>query len=318
MEMSGGGGRVVVELSQIKDLVRQLEGHLGGSQTQEHCRLLASQISSLTEHSISLITSYCSLDGGWKRPAADAAAPSPLSDASDAPFKATKKRKMTEKLKERVSSAAGSDVPADDGHSWRKYGQKEILGAKHPRGYYRCTHRHSQGCAATKQVQRADEDPALFDVFYIGTHTCVQSGGAAAAAGQAAAAAQAPEHNPGVHTLLQSLSSSLTVKTEGLIAAPDQEAPQGWAATAPFCLSSTAASGWCPAPERSPFCAPSTSENWGAAPATSDSNQHASCSFPPFELIAGDVQFEFSEVMSALVDVPSEFHDDFDVASFFS
>jgi hypothetical protein len=92
MEMSGGGGRVVVELSQIKDLVRQLEGHLGGSQTQEHCRLLASQISSLTERSISLITSYCSLDGGWKRPAADAAAPSPLSDASDAPFKATKKR----------------------------------------------------------------------------------------------------------------------------------------------------------------------------------------------------------------------------------
>jgi hypothetical protein len=23
--------------------------------------------------------------------------------------------------------------PVDDGHSWRKYGQKEILGAKHPR-----------------------------------------------------------------------------------------------------------------------------------------------------------------------------------------
>jgi hypothetical protein len=32
----------------------------------------------------------------------------------------------------RVSSAAG-DHPADDGHSWRKYGQKDILGAKHPR-----------------------------------------------------------------------------------------------------------------------------------------------------------------------------------------
>jgi len=34
----------------------------------------------------------------------------------------------------RVSSAGGGiDHPADDGHSWRKYGQKEILGAKHPR-----------------------------------------------------------------------------------------------------------------------------------------------------------------------------------------
>ena len=44
--------------------------------------------------------------------------------------------------------------------------------------------------------------------------------------------------------------------------------------------------------------APSTSENWGASPATSDSNQHAA-SFPPFELAAGDVQFEFGEVVSA-------------------
>ena len=138
-------------------------------------------------------------------------------------------------------------------------------------------------------MQRADEDPALFNVVYIGAHTCVQSG---AAAGQAAAAAQAPDHN-----LLQSLSASLTVKTEGLAAAPE-EAPQGWAATAPCCPSPTAPSGRCPAPERSPFSAPSTSENWGASPATSDSNQHAA-SFPPFELAAGDVRFEFGEVVSA-------------------
>jgi hypothetical protein len=35
----------------------------------------------------------------------------------------------------RVGSAGGGggDHPADDGYSWRKYGQKEILGAKHPR-----------------------------------------------------------------------------------------------------------------------------------------------------------------------------------------
>ena len=63
--------------------------------------------------------------------------------------------------------------------------------------------------------------------------------------------------------------------------------------------------------------APSTSENWGASPATSDSNQHAA-SFPPFELVAGDVQFEFGEVVSALVGVPGEFPDDFDISSFFA
>ncbi|RCV11362.1 hypothetical protein SETIT_2G179700v2 [Setaria italica] len=312
----GGGGRVVMELSHIKDLVRQLEGHLGGGsqlQAQEVCRSLASQISSLTERSITLITSYYCLDAGRKR----SAAASLLSDVSDAPFKTTKKRKTTEKVKNqvRVSSAAGGDIPADDGHSWRKYGQKEILGAKYPRSYYRCTHRHSQGCAATKQVQRADEDPTLFDVIYLGAHTCVQSGAVAAAGEAATATQQPPEHNPNAHSLLQSLSSSLTVKTEGLAAAP--EPPQGWVATTPFCLSSTPASGCLQAPaELSPFSAPSTtSENWGVSPATSDSNQHAAVSLPPFEVVAGDVEFEFGEVVSALVGIPD---DDFDISSFFA
>jgi hypothetical protein len=49
----------------------------------------------------------------------------------------------------------------DDGHAWRKYGQKDILNAKYPRNYYRCTHRQDQGCWATKQVQKTDEDPPV-------------------------------------------------------------------------------------------------------------------------------------------------------------
>uniref|UniRef100_A0A0A9CJ42 WRKY domain-containing protein n=1 Tax=Arundo donax TaxID=35708 RepID=A0A0A9CJ42_ARUDO len=63
----------------------------------------------------------------------------------------------------------------DDGRTWRKYGQKQILGAKHPRAYFRCTHRHSQGCNATKQLQRSDADPLLFDIVYLGEHTCSPS-----------------------------------------------------------------------------------------------------------------------------------------------
>ncbi|MBA0835324.1 hypothetical protein Goarm_007608, partial [Gossypium armourianum] len=39
-------------------------------------------------------------------------------------------------------------------------------------GYYRCTHRNVQGCLATKQVQRSDDDPTIFDVAYRGRHTC--------------------------------------------------------------------------------------------------------------------------------------------------
>ena len=42
------------------------------------------------------------------------------------------------------------------------------------RAYFRCTYRHSQSCHASKQVQRANGDPLLFDVVYHGNHTCAQ------------------------------------------------------------------------------------------------------------------------------------------------
>ncbi|KAE8728035.1 putative WRKY transcription factor 53 [Hibiscus syriacus] len=62
--------------------------------------------------------------------------------------------------------------PHGDGYSWGKYGQKDILGAKYPRSYYRCTYRNTQNCWATKQVQRSDEDPTIFEVTCRGSHTC--------------------------------------------------------------------------------------------------------------------------------------------------
>ncbi|XP_051129970.1 probable WRKY transcription factor 41 [Andrographis paniculata] len=87
---------------------------------------------------------------------------------------AAKKRKLqtTWTQQVRVSSDNGLEGPADDGYSWRKYGQKDILGAKYPRSYYRCTYRSVLGCWATKQVQRSDEDPTVFEVTYKGEHTC--------------------------------------------------------------------------------------------------------------------------------------------------
>ncbi|GLT84738.1 hypothetical protein SLE2022_029540 [Rubroshorea leprosula] len=62
-----------------------------------------------------------------------------------------------------------------DGYSWRKYAQKNILGSKYPREYYRCTHRLSQGCPASRLVQRSNDDPSIFEVTYRGRHTCEQS-----------------------------------------------------------------------------------------------------------------------------------------------
>ncbi|KAI9107928.1 hypothetical protein K1719_020801 [Acacia pycnantha] len=62
--------------------------------------------------------------------------------------------------------------PKEDGRSWRKYGQKIILNAKHPRNYYRCTHKDDQGCEAIKHVQKIQDDPPLFRTTYFGHHTC--------------------------------------------------------------------------------------------------------------------------------------------------
>ncbi|KAJ4904000.1 WRKY transcription factor 55 [Raphanus sativus] len=64
------------------------------------------------------------------------------------------------------------NLPPDDNHTWRKYGQKEILGSKFPRAYYRCTHQKLYNCPAKKQVQRLNEDPFTFRVTYRGSHTC--------------------------------------------------------------------------------------------------------------------------------------------------
>ncbi|KAK1440394.1 hypothetical protein QVD17_06219 [Tagetes erecta] len=72
----------------------------------------------------------------------------------------------------KVSLEIGLEVPPNDGHMWRKYGQKEILNAKYPREYYRCTYRNTHECCATKQVQRSSQDPSIFDITYLGKHTC--------------------------------------------------------------------------------------------------------------------------------------------------
>ncbi|KAM7260056.1 hypothetical protein ACFE04_015797 [Oxalis oulophora] len=86
----------------------------------------------------------------------------------------SKKRKLTPSWTEQVKIGydGGLEGTHDDGYSWRKYGQKDILAAKYPRSYYRCTYRNTQDCWATKQMQRSDDDPTVFDITYRGKHTC--------------------------------------------------------------------------------------------------------------------------------------------------
>ncbi|XP_039053639.1 WRKY transcription factor 55-like [Hibiscus syriacus] len=82
-----------------------------------------------------------------------------------------------EKCRMRVPAPqmGNTDLPPEDNYTWRKYGQKEILGSRYPRAYYRCTHQKLYNCPAKKQVQRLDNDFHTFEVTYIGQHTCHMS-----------------------------------------------------------------------------------------------------------------------------------------------
>ncbi|XP_076950613.1 putative WRKY transcription factor 53 [Bidens hawaiensis] len=84
------------------------------------------------------------------------------------------KRKVSTTWEDQVITRSdnGLDGDINDGFSWRKYGQKDIQGATFPRSYYRCSYRDVQKCLATKQVQRRDGDPKVFDIKYKGKHTC--------------------------------------------------------------------------------------------------------------------------------------------------
>lgn len=178
---------LINELAQGRELARQLQIHLNMPSSSPDTReFLVEKILSSYEKALSMLNLSTSplLGGAILRMSESppSLAGSPRSEDSDRDFKdqdASRKRKTLPRWTRqvRVSPGMGLEGPLDDGFSWRKYGQKDILGAKHPRGYYRCTHRNVQGCLATKQVQRSDEDPNVFEITYRGRHTCTQGSG---------------------------------------------------------------------------------------------------------------------------------------------
>ncbi|CAM0874460.1 unnamed protein product [Alopecurus aequalis] len=75
--------------------------------------------------------------------------------------------------KEEQTWTADTYAPYDDGHQWRKYGEKKLSNSNFPRFYYRCTYKTDMKCPATKQVQQKDmSDPPLFTVTYFNHHSC--------------------------------------------------------------------------------------------------------------------------------------------------
>ncbi|XP_061348156.1 probable WRKY transcription factor 30 [Gastrolobium bilobum] len=191
MDNMGDQKSLIHELLQGLELARQLQIYLHvPSSSQETRELLIQKIISTFEKALEMVN--------WKGPVGESSqhpsgvvirksdspplSSSPRSEDSDRDLKdqesnaSTKRNTFPRWTKHiRVNPGMGVEGPLDDGYSWRKYGQKDILGAMYPRGYYRCTHRNVQGCLATKQVQRSDEDPTVFEINYRGKHTCTMA-----------------------------------------------------------------------------------------------------------------------------------------------
>ncbi|KAL0908097.1 hypothetical protein M5K25_022567 [Dendrobium thyrsiflorum] len=156
--MESGTISVLNELAQVYELARKLSENLHQPLQIELCRTITEEIIGSVEKAICMAKATGGSNGGGQY--------------GDNQQK-SKKRKMLPTWTRQVSASTlrGTEL-LHDGYTWRKYGQKDILNAKHPRAYYRCTHRKKQGCLAMKQVQRSDDNPSVLEITYIGTHTC--------------------------------------------------------------------------------------------------------------------------------------------------
>ncbi|KAG6488753.1 probable WRKY transcription factor 62 [Zingiber officinale] len=89
-------------------------------------------------------------------------------------YKSWPPRDTKRRFKQDDSYSIVTSIPYEDGHQWRKYGQKPIQGSKHQRSYFRCTYSKEQGCRARKTVQQEDTNvyPPKYRVVYAMSHTC--------------------------------------------------------------------------------------------------------------------------------------------------
>ncbi|KAL8150400.1 hypothetical protein V2J09_020208 [Rumex salicifolius] len=176
---------LINELIQGMELTRQLRTQLGSEFSTQTNQILLQQIISSYDRALNIL--------GWgspaKKPRQLTPVTSPRMPSSPSSYIGTPKgnecslkrsyKELEKKNSCRKSASTwtkhvklSSENGINDGYSWRKYGQKDILGAKHPRSYYRCTYRNAQDCWATRQVQRSEDDPTVFDITYRGKHTC--------------------------------------------------------------------------------------------------------------------------------------------------
>ncbi|KAJ8753063.1 hypothetical protein K2173_011831 [Erythroxylum novogranatense] len=175
---------LTAELRKGREIARQLQIHLNVPYSSRETReiMLLQKILNSFEKSLSIVN-FSSSGSGASVPIPMTESPPSLTghsrgeDSHHDLIDGSKKRKSIRRRMQqvRVDPLMGVEGSLDDGFSWRKYGQKDIVGTKYPREYYRCTHRKVQGCLATKQVQRSDYDATILETTYLGSHTCNQA-----------------------------------------------------------------------------------------------------------------------------------------------
>ncbi|XP_010036006.1 WRKY DNA-binding transcription factor 70 [Eucalyptus grandis] len=174
MEASSFGHRKVKAMKELvrgQDLAKRLQKSIsrGGSPSSaedDAQELVASFTKALSVLSHSESDDGSQVSDGQNDPAA-------RSDGSSE--ESSKRKDGRGRYKRRRPSDTWSKISptlVDDGHAWRKYGQKSILNTDFPRSYYRCTHKVEQKCPATKQVQMISKDPPMYQSTYYGRHTC--------------------------------------------------------------------------------------------------------------------------------------------------
>ncbi|OWM69866.1 WRKY DNA-binding transcription factor 70-like [Punica granatum] len=148
---------------QLQVLLRKDSRNHGSASAQE----IAGKIMRSFTESIHLLSSVESgevCDDGGSEDSDASKKRSELSGSKDG--RGCYKRRKGSQTRTEISATTGDD------YAWRKYGQKDILNAKFPRCYFRCTHKPDQGCRATKQVQRMEDNQQMYQITYIGVHTC--------------------------------------------------------------------------------------------------------------------------------------------------
>ncbi|XP_022853284.1 probable WRKY transcription factor 70 [Olea europaea var. sylvestris] len=174
MEFSTGRKRVIDKLTRGLELINPLRVMLNGDGALELplAEGLVDKIWDTFNESLSILSSTGS-DEVSRLPAVNW--DGRKSQDSSESCKTFESKNRRGRYKRRTTTETWTkDTPTlfEDGHAWRKYGQKVILNAKHPRSYLRCTHKYDQGCQASKQVQQIQDDPPIYRNTYLGQHTC--------------------------------------------------------------------------------------------------------------------------------------------------